>query len=66
MSVIREASLGLLKTWTRTTSFIGKEVIETVRRPGALFSLILGPFLLVVAIAMHGGIDSLIAGSRRG
>lgn len=47
MSVIHEALLGLLKTWTRTTSFIGKEVLETVRRPGALFSLVLGPFLIM-------------------
>jgi ABC-2 type transport system permease protein len=39
--------LGLLKSWTRTTSFIGKEVIEVVRRPGALFSLIFGPFLIM-------------------
>jgi len=44
---IRELVLGLLKTWTRTTAFIGKDVIETVRRPGALFSLILGPFLIM-------------------
>ena len=47
MSAIHEALLGLLKTWTRTTSFIGKDVIETVRRPGALFSLIFGPFLIM-------------------
>lgn len=47
MSAIREALLGLLKTWTRTTSFIGKDVIETVRRPGALLSLIFGPFLIM-------------------
>ena len=39
--------LGLLKSWTRTTSFVGKEVVEVVRRPGALFSLILGPFLIM-------------------
>jgi len=44
---IGEAILGLLKSWTRTTSFIGKDVIEVVRRPGALFSLILGPFLIM-------------------
>src|SRR5919202_699043 len=44
---IADAWLGLLKSWTRTTSFIGKEVIEVVRRPGALFSLILGPFLIM-------------------
>ena len=42
-----EPLLGLLKSWTRTTSFVGKEVIEVVRRPGALFSLILGPFLIM-------------------
>jgi ABC-2 type transport system permease protein len=47
VSAIREVSLGLLKTWTRTTSFIGKDVIETIRRPGALFSLIFGPFLIM-------------------
>jgi len=29
-------------------------------------NLILGPFLLLVAIAMHGGIDGLLAGARRG
>jgi ABC-2 type transport system permease protein len=42
-----ELLLGPLKSWTRTTSFVGKEVIEVVRRPGALFSLILGPFLIM-------------------
>jgi len=47
MRVIRETWLGLLKSWTRTTSFISKEVIEVVRRPGALFSLIFGPFLIM-------------------
>jgi hypothetical protein len=39
--------LGPLKTWTRTTSFVGKDVLEVVRRPGALFSLIFGPFLIM-------------------
>jgi ABC-2 type transport system permease protein len=39
--------LAPLKSWTRTTSFVGKEIIEVVRRPGALFSLILGPFLIM-------------------
>ena len=47
MNAIRELFLGLLKSWTRTTSFLGKDVIETVRRPGALFSLIFGPFLIM-------------------
>jgi ABC-2 type transport system permease protein len=47
MRLITDPILGLLKTWTRTTSFIGKDVIETVRRPGALLSLIFGPFLIM-------------------
>ncbi len=47
MNAIRELFLGLLKSWTRTTSFLGKDVIETVRRPGALFSLIFGPFVIM-------------------
>src|SRR5919202_2776365 len=47
MRVIVDAWLGLLKSWTRVTSFIGKEIIEVVRRPGALFSLIFGPFLIM-------------------
>jgi ABC-2 type transport system permease protein len=47
VNAIRELFLGLLKSWTRTTSFLGKDVIETVRRPGALFSLIFGPFIIM-------------------
>jgi ABC-2 type transport system permease protein len=47
MHALVDAWFGLLRSWTRTTSFIGKEVIEVVRRPGALFSLILGPFLIM-------------------
>jgi ABC-2 type transport system permease protein len=47
VNAIVELWLGLLKSWTRTTSFIGKEVLEVVRRPGALFSLIFGPFLIM-------------------
>src|SRR5688572_25887005 len=35
------------KTWVRTTSFVSKELIEIVRRPGALISLVLGPFLVM-------------------
>jgi len=44
--------LGLLKSLTRTTSFISKEVLEVVRRPGALFSLIFGPFLIMGAFGL--------------
>lgn len=39
--------MGILKSWTRMTSFIGKEITEVVRRPGALLSLVLGPFLIM-------------------
>jgi ABC-2 type transport system permease protein len=39
--------LVLLKSGIRTTSFVGKEIAEVVRRPGALFSLILGPFVIM-------------------
>jgi ABC-2 type transport system permease protein len=42
-----DALLGLLKSWTRTTAFISKEVRELIRRPGALFSLIFGPFVIM-------------------
>jgi ABC-2 type transport system permease protein len=52
MGGIAEAWLGLLKSWTRTTSFVAKEVIEVVRRPGALFSLVFGPFLIMGAFGL--------------
>ena len=29
----------------RLLAFIGKELVETIRRPGAIVSLVLGPFL---------------------
>jgi ABC-2 type transport system permease protein len=47
VTTIGDMLLGLLKSWTRTTSFISKDVIEVIRRPGALFSLIFGPFLIM-------------------
>jgi ABC-2 type transport system permease protein len=31
----------------RLLAFIGKELVETIRRPGALVSLVLGPFLIM-------------------
>jgi ABC-2 type transport system permease protein len=52
MGGIADAPLGLLKSWTRTTSFIVKDVLEVVRRPGALFSLIFGPFLIMGAFGL--------------
>ncbi|MBV9169994.1 MAG: ABC transporter permease [Chloroflexi bacterium] len=47
MRLIADLWLGLLKSWTRMTSFIAKEVIEVIRRPGALISLIFGPFIIM-------------------
>jgi ABC-2 type transport system permease protein len=37
----------VLKTLTRILAIVGKELVEVVRRPGALLSLILGPFLIM-------------------
>ena len=35
------------KSLTRLLAFLGKELVEVARRPGALFSLIIGPFLIL-------------------
>ena len=35
------------KTLTRILAIVGKELISVVRRPGALLSLVLGPFLIM-------------------
>src|SRR4051794_24102911 len=45
--MMREFLLGPLKSWTRTTAFVGKDVTEVLRQPGALLSLIFGPFLIM-------------------
>lgn len=37
----------LLQILTRLLAFIGKELVEVIRRPGAIVSLILGPFLIL-------------------
>jgi ABC-2 type transport system permease protein len=39
--------MSLLKSITRILSIVGKELVEVIRRPGALLSLILGPFLIM-------------------
>jgi ABC-2 type transport system permease protein len=38
---------GFFAVILRLLAFIGKELVETARRPGAVFSLILGPFLIM-------------------
>src|SRR5207302_2176160 len=47
LKTMMDLFLGPLKSWTRTTAFVGKDILEVVRRPGALFSLIFGPFLIM-------------------
>ena len=39
--------MSLLKTLTRILAIVGKELISVVRRPGALISLVIGPFLIM-------------------
>jgi ABC-2 type transport system permease protein len=39
--------MSLLKTLTRILAIVGKELITVVRRPGALISLVIGPFLIM-------------------
>lgn len=41
-----------LKLLTRVLAFTGKEVVETIRRPGAIVSLIVGPFLILLAFGV--------------
>jgi ABC-2 type transport system permease protein len=36
----------------RVLAFVGKELTETIRRPGAIFSLILGPFLIMTVFGL--------------
>jgi ABC-2 type transport system permease protein len=39
--------VALLKLLTRLIAVVRKELIETIRRPGAILSLVLGPFLIM-------------------
>jgi ABC-2 type transport system permease protein len=36
----------------RVMAFVGKEIIETLRRPGAILSLVLGPFLIMAVFGL--------------
>jgi ABC-2 type transport system permease protein len=36
----------------RLLAFIGKELVETLRRPGAIISLVLGPFLIMAVFGL--------------
>ena len=44
--------MGLAKTIVRILALIGKEIVEVFRRPGAVLSLVLGPFLILAAFGV--------------
>jgi ABC-2 type transport system permease protein len=44
--------MSLFKTMTRILAIVGKELISVVRRPGALLSLVLGPFLIMAIFGL--------------
>jgi ABC-type Na+ efflux pump permease subunit len=39
--------MGLFKLLVRILAIVGKEIVEVMRRPGAVLSLVLGPFLIL-------------------
>ena len=41
--------MGVVKLGIRILALVGKEIVEVLRRPGAVLSLILGPFLILAA-----------------
>jgi ABC-2 type transport system permease protein len=48
--------MGLVKALVRMFSVAGKEIVEVFRRPGAVLSLILGPFLILAVFGFgYGG-----------
>jgi ABC-2 type transport system permease protein len=44
--------MGLAKIITRLFAFIGRELVEVKRRPGALVSLVFGPFLVMAVFGV--------------
>ena len=46
------AIVGLAKVLTRLLAFIGRELVEVRRRPGALASLVFGPFLVMAIFGL--------------
>ena len=39
--------MGMVKLFFRILAVVGKEIVEVIRRPGAIVSLVLGPFLIL-------------------
>ncbi|HEX9043892.1 MAG TPA: ABC transporter permease [Candidatus Limnocylindrales bacterium] len=53
--------MSLLKLLVRILAFTGKEVVETMRRPGAIVSLIVGPFLILLAFGLsYNGVHRVL------
>ena len=44
--------MGLVKLVVRILAIVGKEIVEVVRRPGAILSLVLGPFLILAVFGL--------------
>ncbi len=44
--------MGLIKLVVRILAVVGKEVVEVLRRPGAILSLVLGPFLILAVFGL--------------
>jgi ABC-2 type transport system permease protein len=44
--------MGIAKTLVRLLAVVGKEITEVFRRPGAVLSLILGPFLILAVFGL--------------
>lgn len=52
----------LLAVIIRLLAFVGKELVETLRRPGAIVSLILGPFLIMALFGLgYSGVKRPLA-----
>ena len=44
--------MGLVKLIVRILAIVGKEIVEVMRRPGAILSLVLGPFLILAVFGL--------------
>ena len=44
--------MALLKLLTRIVAVVRKELLEVIRRPGAIVSLVLGPFLIMAVFGV--------------
>jgi ABC-2 type transport system permease protein len=44
--------MDILKAITRLFSLVGKELVEVIRRPGVILSLVLGPFLVLAVFGL--------------